>query len=93
DGNISNTIKDPGFNRDKTWQSGDFGGHAFEGRIRYQPIPRINTILGYTHFTAGEFVKNRIAANSCDTHPKHPCVDQRSGDTDFLYFEVLISFL
>lgn len=93
DGNISNTIKDPGFNRDKTGQSGDFGGHAFEGRIRYQPIPRINTILGYTHFTAGEFVKNRIAANSCDTHPKHPCVDQRSGDTDFLYFEVLISFL
>lgn len=93
DGNISNTIKDPGFNRDKTGQSGDFGGHAFEGRIRYQPIPRINTILGYTHFTAGEFVKNRIAANSCDTHHKHPCVDQRSGDTDFLYFEVLISFL
>jgi len=91
DGNISNTVKDPGFNRDKTGQSGDFGGHAFEGRIRYQPIPRINTILGYTHFTAGDFVKNRIEANSCATLHKHPCVDQRSGDTDFLYFEVLIS--
>ena len=93
DGNISNTVKDPGFNRDRTGQSGDFGGHAFEGRIRYQPTPRINTTLGYTHFTAGEFVKNRIAANSCDAIHKHPCVDQRSGDTDFLYFEVLISLL
>lgn len=93
DGNISNTVKDPGFNRDRTGQSGDFGGHAFEGRIRYQPTPRINTILGYTHFTSGDFVKNRINANSCDVIHKHPCVDQRSGDTDFLYFEVLISFL
>ncbi|MBL8497756.1 alginate export family protein [Nitrosomonas sp. JL21] len=94
DGNISNTIKDPGFNRDRTGQSGDFGGHSFEGRIRYQPTPRINTILGYTHFTAGEFVKNRIAAAPhCDTSGVHPCVDQRSGNTDFLYFEVLISLL
>ncbi|MBX3617296.1 alginate export family protein [Nitrosomonas sp.] len=94
DGNISNTIKDPGFNRDRTGRSGDFGGHAFEGRIRFQPIPRINTILGYTHFTAGEFVKNRIAASPhCDGGHVYPCVDQRSGNTDFLYFEVLISFL
>ena len=93
DGNISNTVRDPGFNRDRTGQSGDFGGHAFEGRIRYQPTSRISTILGYTHFTAGEFVKNRIAANSCDVRHTHPCVDQRSGDTDFLYFEVLISLL
>ncbi|WP_297324147.1 alginate export family protein [Nitrosomonas sp.] len=93
DGNISNTVKDPGFNRDRTGQSGDFGGHAFEGRIRYQATSRISTILGYTHFTAGEFVKNRIAANSCATRHSHPCVDQRSGDTDFLYFEVLISLL
>lgn len=93
DGNISNTIKDPGFNRDRTGKSGDFGGHAFEGRIRYQATSRISTTLGYTHFTAGEFVKNRIAATSCDTLHKHPCTDQRSGNTDFLYFEVLISLL
>lgn len=92
-GNISNTVKDPGFNRDKTGKSGDFAGHSFEGRIRYQPTPRISTILGYTHFTAGEFVKNRIAATSCATLHKDPCTDQRSGDTDFLYFEVLISLL
>ncbi|MCG7755138.1 MAG: alginate export family protein [Nitrosomonas sp.] len=93
DGNISNTVKDPGFNRDRTGKSGDFAGHSFEGRIRYQPTPRINTILGYTHFTAGEFVKNRIAATSCAVLHKEPCTDQRSGDTDFLYFEVLISLL
>lgn len=94
DGNISNTIKDPGFNRDRSGKSGDFGGHAFEGRIRFQPTPRIQTILGYTHFTAGEFVKNRIAASpSCADGHAHPCVDRRSGNTDFLYFEVLISLL
>ena len=92
-GNISNTVRDPGFNRDRTGQSGDFGGHAFEGRIRYQVNSRISTVLGYTHFTAGEFVKNRIAATSCEVLQKHPCTDQRSGNTDFLYFEVLISLL
>lgn len=92
-GNISNTVKDTGFNRDRTGQSGDFGGHAFEGRIRYQVNSRISTVLGYTHFTAGEFVKNRIAATSCEVLQKHPCTDQRSGNTDFLYFEVLISLL
>jgi len=85
-GNISNTLPDPGFNRDRTGQSGDHAGNAFEGRIRYQVTPRISTILGYTHFFAGEFVKNRIAAQ-----PTH--IDQRSGNTDFLYFEVLISLL
>lgn len=93
DGNISNTIKDPGFNRDRTGKSGDFAGHSFEGRIRYQATSRISTILGYTHFTAGEFVKNRIAATSCAVLHKEPCTDQRSGNTDFLYFEVLISLL
>lgn len=94
DGNISQTVQDPGFNRDRTGQSGDFAGHAFEGRIRYQVSPKINTVLGYTHFTAEDFVKNRIAASpSCATGHVHPCVDRRSGDTDFLYFEVLISLL
>ncbi|WMJ08197.1 alginate export family protein [Nitrosomonas sp. sh817] len=94
DGNISQTVRDPGFNRDRTGQSGDYAGHALEGRIRYQVSPRINTVLGYTHFTAEDFVKNRIAASpSCATGHAHPCVDHRSGDTDFLYFEVLISLL
>ncbi len=93
-GNISNTVQDPGFNRDRTGQSGDFAGHSFEGRIRYQVTPKVNTVLGYTHFTAEDFVKNRIAASpSCTGGHAHPCVDHRSGDTDFLYFEVLISLL
>ncbi len=83
DGNIS-VVRDPGFNRDTTGRSGDSVGGAFEGRIRYQLTPRINTVVGYTHFTAGDFVKNRIAA-----HPDH--IAQRSGNTDFLYVEVLIS--
>ncbi|OQW41230.1 MAG: hypothetical protein A4S08_02570 [Proteobacteria bacterium SG_bin4] len=94
DGNISQTVRDPGFNRDRTGQSGDYAGHALEGRIRYQVSPKINTVLGYTHFTAEDFVKNRIAASpSCASGHVHPCVDHRSGDTDFLYFEVLISLL
>ncbi|MEK7843155.1 MAG: alginate export family protein, partial [Pseudomonadota bacterium] len=83
DGNIS-VVRDPGFNRDKTGRSGDWVGGAFEGRIRYQLTPRVNTVVGYTHFTAGDFVKNRIAAQ-----PDH--IAQRSGNTDFLYVEVLIS--
>ncbi|ALQ52630.1 alginate export family protein [Nitrosomonas ureae] len=94
DGNISNTIKDPGFNRDRTGQSGDYAGHSLEGRIRYQVTPKINAVIGYTHFTAEDFVKNRIAASpSCASGNIHPCVDHRSGNTDFLYFEVLISLL
>ncbi|MDO8436976.1 MAG: alginate export family protein [Nitrosomonadaceae bacterium] len=83
DGNIS-VVRDPGFNRDRTGRSGDWVGGAFEGRIRYQLTPRVNTVVGYTHFTAGDFVKNRIAAQ-----PDH--IAQRSGNTDFLYVEVLIS--
>ena len=83
DGNISVT-KDPGFNRDRTGRSGDYVGSALELRLRYQLTSRINTTLGYTHFTAGDFVKNVIKA-----HPDH--ITQRSGNTDFFYFEVLIS--
>ena len=43
--NISNAIRDPGFNRNRIGQSDDFGGHAFEEHIRYQPTPRINNFL------------------------------------------------
>ena len=82
-GNIS-VVNDPGYNRDKTGKSGDYVGSALETRIRYQVTPRVNTVVGYTHFTAGNFVKNIITAN-------HANIDQRSGNTDFLYVEVLIS--
>lgn len=82
----NSVVNDTGFNRDRTGRSGDEVGSALETRMRYQFTPRINTTLGYTHFTAGNFVKNRIAAQ-----PTH--IDQRSGNTDFFYLEVLISFL
>ena len=83
DGNISVT-KDPGFNRDRTGRSGDYVGSALELRVRYQPASRVNVVVGYSHFIAGEFVKNVIAA-----HPTQ--IDQRSGNTDFFYVEVLVS--
>jgi hypothetical protein len=83
DGNIS-VVRDPGFNRDRTGRSGDEVGSALETRLRYQLASRVSTIVGYTHFTAGDFVKNVIAA-----HPEE--IDRRSGNTDFFYFEVLIS--
>ncbi len=83
DGNIS-VVRDPGFNRDTTGRSGDYVGSAVELRLRYQLTSRINTTFGYTHFTAGEFVKNRIAAHPDD-------IVQRSGNTDFFYVEVLMS--
>lgn len=83
DGNISVT-KDPGFNRDKTGRSGDYVGSALELRVRYQPASRVNVVVGYSHFIAGEFVKNVIAA-----HPHQ--ITQRSGNTDFFYVEVLVS--
>lgn len=83
DGNIS-VVRDPGFNRDRTGRSGDEVGSALETRLRYQLASRVSTIVRYTHFTAGDFVKNVIAA-----HPEE--IDRRSGNTDFFYFEVLIS--
>lgn len=49
------------------------------------PLDRQTHMPGF-RVNGGKFVKNRIAAQ-----PAH--VDQRSGDTDFLYFEVLISLL
>ncbi len=83
DGNISVT-KDPGFNRDRTGRSGDYVGSALELRLRYQFTSRVNTVVGYSHFTAGDFVKNVIKAHPDD-------IAQRSGNTDFFYVEVLIS--
>ncbi len=83
DGNIS-VVKDPGFNRDKTGRSGDYVGSGVELRVRYQIDPRINTVIGYSHFIAGEFIQNRMAA-----HPEE--ITQRPGFSDFFYVEVLIT--
>jgi hypothetical protein len=83
DGNIS-VVKDPGFNRDRTGRSGDEVGNGVELRVRYQIDPRINTVIGYSHFIAGDFIKNRMAA-----HPEE--ITQRPGFSDFFYVEVLIT--
>ena len=83
DGNIS-VVRDPGFNRDRTGRSGDEVGNGVELRLRYQIDPRINTILGYSHFIAGDFIKNRMAA-----HPEE--ITQRGGSSDFVYVEVVIT--
>jgi hypothetical protein len=83
DGNIS-VVRDPGFNRDRTGRSGDYVGSGVELRVRYQIDPRINTVVGYSHFIAGEFIKNRMAA-----HPEE--ITQRPGSSDFFYVEVVIT--
>lgn len=83
DGNIS-VVRDPGFNRDRTGRSGDEVGNGVELRLRYQIDPRINTVIGYSHFIAGDFIKNRMAA-----HPEE--ITQRPGFSDFFYVEVLIT--
>lgn len=44
--------------RDSTGRSGDFLGHEFDIRVRYRPIPRVETELSYARFTPGEFPKN-----------------------------------
>ena len=59
-------------------------GNGVELRLRYQIDPRINTILGYSHFIAGDFIKNRMAA-----HPEE--ITQRGGSSDFVYVEVVIT--
>ncbi|GKS68270.1 hypothetical protein W03_02740 [Nitrosomonas sp. PY1] len=52
-------IKDLGFNRNRTNRSGDFAGHVFEERIRYQVTPEIGTVLGM-HTYRGRFVKAEL---------------------------------
>ncbi|TAE89721.1 MAG: alginate export family protein, partial [Verrucomicrobia bacterium] len=58
--------------RDKTGQSGSAIGHEFDIRARWQVRPDLETIVGYAHFTAGEFTRNTL----------------RPDDTDFAYLEV-----
>ncbi|KJV07430.1 hypothetical protein VZ94_04960 [Methylocucumis oryzae] len=80
--NNLNTVPDPtGLNRDKTGKSGDFIGHSFDIRARYKIDPRVETILGYSHFTTGEFVRN--IQNKSQGH--------HTDDTNFFYVEVNIN--
>jgi hypothetical protein len=80
DGNNS-AIRNPGFNRDPSGQSGDFIGHNFDIRARYRFTDNINATVGYSHFTAGEFTRNRQLAG----------VGKSPGTSDFFYVEVVLT--
>ena len=68
-------------NRDSTGNSGNFIGHAFDIRLSYQLTSRINTLLGFSHFSNGEFVRNR----------QESALGRSSEGTNFFYFQVLIN--
>ncbi|MBN9134304.1 MAG: alginate export family protein [Nitrosospira multiformis] len=68
-------------NRDATGSSGDFIGHNFDIRARYKLAKHINTTIGYSHFTSGEFVRNRQIA----------ALGRSPGSSDFFYVEVVLS--
>lgn len=80
DGNNS-AIRNPGFNRDPSGQSGDYIGHAFDVRARYKLTGYIDTTVGYSHFVNGEFTRNRQIA----------ALGNSPGSSDFFYVEVVIS--
>ena len=64
-----------GIVRDRSGASGRSVGHEFDIRARWQIHPQLEAILGYAHFTPGEFTRRMV----------------RPGDTDFLYLEFNIS--
>jgi hypothetical protein len=57
--------------RDVTGRSGSQIGHEFDIRARWQLSKKLELILGYAHFTAGDFTQNAV----------------RPGGTDFAYIE------
>jgi hypothetical protein len=60
--------------RDPQGRSGSMVGHELDGRVRWQVTPKVEAILGYAHFTAGDFTRNQ----------------GRPQDTDFAYLEISI---
>jgi len=61
--------------RDRTGRSGGFIGHEFDIRARYQINSKVEAIIGYAHFTPGNFTANTV----------------RNQDTDFAYLEISIN--
>jgi hypothetical protein len=57
--------------RDASGRSGDSIGHEFDIRARWQVTKKLEAILGYAHFTPGNFTRDAV----------------RPGDTDFAYLE------
>lgn len=60
--------------RDSQGRSGSMIGHEFDGRVRWQVTPKVEAILGYAHFTPGDFTRNQ----------------GRPQDTDFAYLEISV---
>ncbi|WP_420538351.1 alginate export family protein [Methylotuvimicrobium alcaliphilum] len=80
---FNNLLDGSSFNRDPTGNSGDFLGHGLDFRARYNITPYIAANVGYTHFTNGEFTKNRqVAANGT-----------KSNQSDFIYVELSFNAL
>lgn len=78
---FNNLLAGNSINRDRTGQSGDELGHGLDFRTRFNPLSFISTNIGYTHFTNGEFVRNRqLAANNAS-----------SESTDFVYIELSLN--
>lgn len=62
--------------RDETGLSGNGVGSEFDIRARWQVTKKLEAIVGYAHFTAGDFVSNTL----------------RPNDTDFAYLELNFLF-
>jgi hypothetical protein len=73
------------FNRDRTGKSGDYLGNSFDIRLRYDPIKHVKTTVGYSHFTTGDFVRNRMVASNGNI----PGMFEK--DTDFFYLELTLN--
>ncbi len=70
-------------NRDQTGNSGDFLGHGLDIRARYNLTPYLAANVGYTHFTFGDFTRNRQEAANGSS----------SDDSDFVYVELSFNAL
>lgn len=80
------SVSDPNdFNRDRTGNSGDYLGNSFDIRVRYQPIAHVSTNIGYSHFTTGDFVRNRMEASNGGIPGAF------ADDTDFFYLELTLN--
>ncbi|SFP86979.1 Alginate export [Nitrosomonas cryotolerans] len=77
---FNNLLGGASANRDKSGSSGNFLGHAFDIRARYK-LHRVETSLGYSHFSNGEFVRTRQQA----------ALGQNTDSTHFFYFEIVIN--
>ncbi len=73
------------FNRDKTGNAGDYLGNSIDIRMQYEPIAHVKTNVGYSHFTTGSFVRNRMVASNGGIPGTF------ADDTDFFYLELTLN--